>query len=171
LSQRREYFLQFNTWVQPLSNSLPAGICVRTPTHEDRPPLAELMLESYRDTIDFDGETLLGAFQEIEHYLSPESADSPMLDQSILLTSESTIVSACLVSNWHSKQCPLISYVMSLPKWKHRGLATHALRESLRRLSSTDSKEVRAIITQGNLPSEQLFSKMGFNTCPPLSRA
>jgi RimJ/RimL family protein N-acetyltransferase len=56
----------------------------------------------------------------------------------------------------------LVGYVIAHPVFKRRGLATRALGESLIRLQVAGHSEVRAVITEGNLASERLFSRAGF---------
>jgi len=54
----------------------------RHPVSDDAEPLAALMLDAYRDTIDYDGETLDDARSEISSYLGQQN-DPPLLACSI----------------------------------------------------------------------------------------
>jgi L-amino acid N-acyltransferase YncA len=51
---------------------------------------------------------------------------------------------------------------MTAPDWKSRGLATELLEQSLASLAETGPTELRAVITEGNLPSEAVFRRAGF---------
>jgi len=129
------------------------------------------MLESYRGTVDYEGETLAQAVQEVASFFSP-LAENPALPQcSVLLTSGATAVCACLVKDWRHRACPLIGYIMCHPEWKQRSLATFALAESLRTLRLSGFGEVRAVITEGNVASEKLFLRAGFTRLLPSERA
>jgi len=72
------------------------------------------------------------------------------------------LVGACLAADWHERKSPLIAYVMTHPEWKNRGVGKHMLYAVLHALREQNYGEVRAVITEGNVPSEQLFGRMGF---------
>ncbi len=67
-----------------------------------------------------------------------------------------------LSKEWHRRQCPLVGYVMCHPTWKDRGLAALVLARSLRLMKESGHSQVRAVITEGNVPSERLFLSAGF---------
>lgn len=52
---RHEYFVELDA--MPPAPLLPAAVTVRIPSTEDADALAELMLDAYRSTIDYDDET------------------------------------------------------------------------------------------------------------------
>jgi len=134
---------------------------LRNPTQKDAAALAELMLDSYRDTIDYEGETLDQATDEIKRYF--EGAYGPPLpDCSWLCLCEGILGAACLVSWWEKRKSPLIVFVMTRAEWKRSGLGGLVLREALRSLVGKEYSEVRAVITEGNAPSEGLFNRFGF---------
>ena len=129
--------------------------------------LAVLMLESFRGTVDYEGETLRQAVQEVESFFSPLAKNPALPECSVLLTSGATAVCASLVKDWRHRACPLIGYIMCHPEWKQLGLATFALAESLRILQLSGFGEVRAVITEGNVASEKLFLRAGFTRLLP----
>jgi hypothetical protein len=129
------------------------------------------MLESYRGTVDYEGETLPQAVQEVANFFSPLAEDPAVPQCSVLLMSGANAVCACLVKDWRHRACPLIAYIMCHPEWKRRGLATFALAESLRALQLSGFGEVRAVITEGNVASEKLFLGAGFTRLLPGERA
>jgi RimJ/RimL family protein N-acetyltransferase len=130
-------------------------ITLRRPTLEDRDDLARLMLDAYRGTIDYDGEDLEAALNEVDGYLG----GSPMLDMSRVAILEGWVVGAVLVTLWRDE--PLIGYVMTVPEHKNKGLATTLLRDSLSALAVEGWSTAHAFITEGNVPSEALFLGVG----------
>lgn len=162
MRERFEYVLNLQGWKNPVDKTLPAGLALRTPEIADQRALAELMLEAYRNTIDYEGETITEAVQEVQRYLAPSATNRALLEYSVLLTNGTTLVSACLVMHWNSRNCPIVGYVISHPLWQRRGLAIRVVAESLCRLVIDGQLEVRTIITKGNIPSEGLFLRLGF---------
>jgi RimJ/RimL family protein N-acetyltransferase len=160
--QRHEYALAFADSQVPEANALPPGFAMRAVEPADLSRLAELMLDAYRNTIDYEGEGPAEAVEEIRRYLSPDSEDPPLPDCSVLVCSGATIQCACLVRQWQRRRCPLVAHVMTHPGWKRRGLAGWALAEALRRVRETGFDQVRAVITEGNVASERLFRRAGF---------
>jgi len=71
-------------------------------------------------------------------------------------------VSALLVSHWVHRDCPIVNYVMTSSTWKGKGLASDLVARTLASLRGAGYGEVRAVITEGNLPSEAIFARAGF---------
>jgi RimJ/RimL family protein N-acetyltransferase len=162
MSRRRfEYVLDLKNF-DPLAVPEPlADLSWRHPSVEDTQLLAELMLASYQGTIDYDGETLANALKEVESFYADVSSQD-WLAHSWLAFAEEELVTACLVGFWQAKNSPLIAYMMTAPHWKGKHLAAAALLRSLQELSAHRFSEVRAVITEGNEPSERLFTRAGF---------
>jgi hypothetical protein len=160
--ERFEYVVDLQSWTMPPAKPAPAGLSLRTPEIKDMRALAELMLEAYRGTIDYEGETIAEAVDEVQRYLAPSALNQALLKHSALLTDGTMLVSACLVMHWSRRSCPSIGYVISHPLWKRRDLARCVVAESLCRLANDGHREVRAIITKGNVASEGLFLSLGF---------
>ncbi len=72
------------------------------------------------------------------------------------------LAGACLAAEGDEWQLPLIAYVMTHADWKQRGVGQQVLRAVLTALRAQDCRQVRAVITEGNIASEHLFSRMGF---------
>jgi hypothetical protein len=162
MRERFEYVLNLQGWNKPVDKATLAGLSLRTPKINDQRALAELMLEAYRNTIDYEGETITEAVDEVQRYLAPSAINRALLEHSVLLTNGATLVSASLVMYWSSRNSPFIGYVISHPFWKRRGLAMRVVAESLCRLVGDGHREVRTVITKGNVPSEGLFLRLGF---------
>jgi RimJ/RimL family protein N-acetyltransferase len=120
------------------------------------------MLDAYRGTIDYHGETLEDAIDEIHAYLAGNRGGEPMLTVSRLALVGSLAVGACLVCRWDMRQWPLIAYVMTREEWKRRGVGQQALISTLQALREHGYDRVCAVITEGNVPSESLFHRVGF---------
>jgi len=178
LTRRFEYNLDLNGTILP-PPELPAslGVVVRHPSTADIEHLSILMLDAYRGTVDYDGETIEEARTEVQSYFqalnhvgrgiwltcsSVAKPGSPTAGES-----STVLCGACLVGYWPEREAPLISYAMTVAGWKGRGLAGMLLRRSLRRLKEQGYPKVYAVITQGNIPSESLFSRAGFERVNP----
>ena len=61
-----------------------------------------------------------------------------------------------------SRSSPIISYVMTASKWKGKRLATSGVSRSLQSLTENNYAKVYAVITEGNIPSERVFTRIGF---------
>ncbi len=131
----------------------------RSPTSTDLPALAALMIASYTGTIDYDGENLEDALGEIQAYFNGASGE-PLLDASWLCFDGETLASAILISLWEGN--PLVAYVMTAAAYKGQGWGRAILHKSLIDLQTQGYSQVRAVITEGNLPSETIFKKIGF---------
>jgi RimJ/RimL family protein N-acetyltransferase len=134
------------------------GWRLSAPTEADSEALAELMLDAYRGTIDYDGETLAEALAEVRGYFARPAWPRA----SWLGYVPGSLVGACLVEHWPAVGAPLIAYVMTAARWKGRGVASALLDASLQGLAGLGETEVWAVITAGNAPSEALFRRAGF---------
>jgi len=162
LEESSEYFLNLSDF--QLGN-LPRGmgaLALRLAQLTDVPGLAELMISAYRGTIDYDDESVEDAVDEVEAYLAGERGGEPLLEESRLAFVGDQLVGACLAGMWDERGAPLISYIMTRAEWKNRGVARYLLGAVLQALQEKGYAEVRAAITVGNTPSEQLFAGMGF---------
>ena len=153
---RHHYTINLKDWVDAEDDT----IQMRPPKHEDSEVLAELMLDAYRDTIDYDDETMVEAREEVQGFL----ADDPDLDNSRVAIADGRVVSACLVTTW--KEHSFVSYVMTGAEHKGKGFGTATLRASLRSLEGAVHATVGAFITEGNTPSEAMFHRVGAERQP-----
>lgn len=164
MATRNEYRLDLSHY-EPFAAKLPPTFAVRNPSLDDAALLADLMLDAYRDTIDYDGETLADARAEIDRFFSGGN-DGCMLEHSWLCFEEDSLRSACLVVFWAVRNVPLVHYVMTAAEAKGQGLATVLLHRSLGGLKNAGNESVHAFITLGNIPSERLHLAAGFEHLP-----
>jgi hypothetical protein len=130
-------------------------VVTRAPEPTDGESLANLMLDAYLGTIDYEGESVEDARAEIEEYFSSD----PMLDCSRVIEMDGVLVAASLLAMWEGS--PLVAYVMTGSSSKRHGLARAVLLGSLDCLARSSHREVFAFITDGNTASERLFAGLG----------
>lgn len=128
---------------------------VRAPTRSDREALSTLMLDAYVGTIDYDDEDIDDARSEVDSYL----ANEPLLSHSRLVVIDGQVVSAVLLCTVDGS--PFIAYVMTHPDHKRSGIARLAVTASLGSLVEAGEEDVTFYITDGNRPSEGLFTSLG----------
>jgi hypothetical protein len=122
MPNRFEYFLALSDCDLCRSSMTVPDLQLRAAQPTDTQPLAELMLDAYRGTIDYDDETLDDAVSEVQAYLAGERGGRPLLRVSRLAFEGSVLVSACLAGDWHERQCPVIAYVMTRAESKNLGV-------------------------------------------------
>ena len=140
--------------VRPVTPPLP----VRHPMPDDLTTLAELMLDAYRDTVDYEGEGPAEALNEVSSYF--DGAASPLLDCSFVALADGSPVAACLLCL--SAGEPLVAYVYTAAAWKGRGLATALLQQSINAVAAHGYPTVALWVTVGNEPAERVYAKLGF---------
>lgn len=163
MTQRHQYFLDLAGFDPRHSEAAAPGLDLSAPQAPDTDALAELMLEAYRGTIDYEGETMVESIAEVQGWWDAARAGPPLADVSRLAFAGPRLVSACLVSDFQERQFPLIAYVMTHPEWKRRGAAKLVLGAVLEALQMEGYCEIRTVITEGNTASERLFDGMGFH--------
>jgi GNAT superfamily N-acetyltransferase len=133
----------------------------RNPRLEDCEPLAHLMLAAYRDGADDEGETIAEALQEVDSVLV--SADRPFIPEaSFVIEVDAALASASLVSLFRGT--PLVTHVMTDPRYKRRGLGISALLSSADALREQGWTSLSLYVTDSNGPALALYRKLGFQT-------
>ncbi len=156
MKTRHNYLLTLPVSAAALHTQHPPGGTLRNPTIEETEALAELMLDAYLKTIDYEGENTDDALEEINGYF----AHDPLLACSWVYASGDMILAASLMSMY--KGAPLIAYIITRATWKERGLGAYVVRQSLLSLQDSGYSEVRATVTEGNTPSEKIMARFGF---------
>ena len=162
MAKRFEYTLRLLDFVPPNASRDDNELELSPVQAADAPSLAELMIDAYRGTMDDDGETYDDALAEVHAYLNGERGDPPWLTMSRQAFVNTRLVGACLVAEWSERQLPIIAYLLTRAEWKRRGIGRQVLSSSLKALREKGFSEVRAVITEGNEPSEKLFRQLGF---------
>lgn len=132
---------------------------IRPVVTDDIDWLAKLMDESYRGTIDHEGETLEQCKEEMLGTLSGKYG--PYISEaSFLITAESEIASACLITKWKEK--PLIAFTMTNPRFQRQGLGRALIEKSLDALSKIGESVLYLVVTDRNTAAKNLYRKIGF---------
>lgn len=113
------------------------------------------MLEAYRGTIDSEDETFDDAVAEVASYFD----GNPMADNSFLIEHDGNLLAAVLVSLIDDR--PFVSYVITDPAHKNQGLGGKVTAAALDSLGAEGYDRVSCYITEGNTPSEALFTRLG----------
>ncbi len=150
--EKIRYLLALNAsiTVDPVAN-----VTVRALTTSDVHALAELMLDAYIGTIDYEGETIDEAVGEVESWFD----GSPLLDHSYVAVVGGAFVSAVLVMMLDG--LPFIAIVMTRSDSKDQGLGRYVTATALVSLSDKGEEQVVLYITDGNTISEKLFLSLG----------
>ena len=172
MANRYFYRMNFSEYTPEPLSPLPEALSVRSPTKSDMKTLTRLMEEAYSGTIDFNEEILEDADTEIKDYFQGGSGNTLLGPSRIALDSQGQAVSAVLVSRWglHTAPIPLIAYVMTSPSWRRHQLAYQLMLQSMTDMQAANETAVRAVVTEGNTPSERLFTKLGFHKVVPGKR-
>ena len=128
---------------------------IRPITDGDRDSLAQLMLDAYTGTIDYEGESIVEARQAVDDWFS----DAPLLGHSFGAEMDGHLVSAVLAMTLDD--APFIAIVMTAPDYKGNGLGRAVVAASLESLRKEHHGTVTLYTTEGNIPSERLFASLG----------
>ncbi|MFC1683343.1 GNAT family N-acetyltransferase [Candidatus Zixiibacteriota bacterium] len=133
----------------------------RSISRDDLPALGELMLAAYRDTIDYEGETLKEAVAEVRGTLDGQYG--PFLgDCSFLIEEKGQLLAACMITWSAELKAPLLTFSMTRPKAQRRGMGTMLIKTSINALVDRGHRDLYLVVTEGNAPALHLYEKMGF---------
>ena len=126
----------------------------------DVKPLGELLMESFRDTVDDEGETPEEAAEEVRVTLQGKyGAFIP--EASFFIEEEGKPVSAIIVTLIRENS-PLMAFVMTHPRYQKRGMGKYLIQKSINSLVELGYKEYFLGVTKKNYPAVKLYKKMGF---------
>ena len=139
-------------------------LACRSVAPSDKEALAALMLDAYRGTIDYDGESLDDALREIDHVCSG-SYGRFLSDCSFVLDGEAGLNSACLVTLLNEgkpDETPLLAFAMTCKRDQRRGLSSALILRSVAALSGLGYSRLSLAVTADNHPARRLNEKLGF---------
>jgi ribosomal protein S18 acetylase RimI-like enzyme len=123
--------------------------------------LGVLMLEAYRHTIDYEGETLEDAVSEVEETMNGKYG--PFLQKcSFVIEEGGEAHSASLVTWSEEMHMPLLAFSMTNPRFKNHGMAGFLLKKSINSLLEERSTDLYLVVTKGNDSAQHLYEKLGF---------
>jgi GNAT superfamily N-acetyltransferase len=131
-------------------------------SQRDHKALGILMLEAYRGTIDYEGETLKDAIEEIQNTF--EGKYGVFLQScSFLIEKNEQALSACLITFYEKMNMPLVAYMMTHPRYKNLGMGTFLLKKCMNALLDSGYEELCLVVTEGNDPAYNLYERLGFS--------
>ena len=117
------------------------------------------MLAAYRDTIDYDGESLEDALFQMRSLF--QGKFGPFQDlSSFCIEQDGRLLSASIITMWENR--PLVAFSMTRPESKNQGMATFLLKSSINALLTFGHKDLILVVTAGNEPAEHIYEKLGF---------
>jgi tetratricopeptide (TPR) repeat protein len=122
-------------------------------------PLAHLMEVAYQGSVDHEGETPAECLAEMEGTLNGKYGPY-LAAASFIAVVNGQVAAASLVTLW--KGDPLLAFSMTDPAHRGKGLAGALIRHSLHALRGSGHRELLLVVTEGNIPAEKLYRKLGF---------
>jgi hypothetical protein len=90
----------------------PTDVVVRGVSPADIHQLAALMLDAYRNTIDYEGEGFAEAFAEVESYFARAAKNPTIAQYSLALVLGDLMACACLLEFWQSRRVPFVEFLI-----------------------------------------------------------
>ncbi len=151
------FWMQMKLRRQPLRG----GWLLRPISEGDLEALGTLMLEAYKGTIDYEGETLEDAVKEVSTVL--KGGYGPFLNEcSYIIEDEGKMLSASMVVLSDEADQPLLVFSMTHPDHKRKGMAEFLLKASINWLFDANYEELCLVVTEGNTGAIRLYEKLGF---------
>ena len=142
---------------QRIRNSWKSRNIAETDVHA----LAQLMLEAYQGTIDYEGETLEDAISEVKGTINGKYGTF-LQKCSFIIENNGKAISATIVTWMDAMNMPLLAFSMTLPLCKNRGMTTFLLKKTMNALVGEGYKELYLVVTEANIPAKHLYEKLGF---------
>jgi ribosomal protein S18 acetylase RimI-like enzyme len=121
--------------------------------------LAEAMLEAFRDTEDFNGETLEDFNEEINSVVEG-TIGAFISEASFLIRKNTEIAGVILISLYKDK--PLVSELFTRKKYMNLGIASSLLKKSINMLLSLGYEHLVLYVHPKNIQAINLYKKIGF---------
>lgn len=128
-------------------------------SNDDINDLASAMLDAFRDTVDFEGETLEDLEEEIQGVV--ESTFGIFIsDASFQIRLNAEVASAILISLYEHK--PLISELFTRKKYMNLGMASNLIKRSINALFKLGYEELVLYVHPENIEAVNIYKKIGF---------
>lgn len=126
---------------------------------DDLDKIAWTMLDAYRDTVDYEGETYDETLAELKNVVN-DGYGKYLAEASFLIEHNDEIASAILINLYKGK--PLITYVFTAKKFLNHGHATSLINRSIKALKDMGYNELTLYVTEENINALRLYKKLGF---------
>ena len=143
----------------PAAPSFPAGATIAKIQDADLPAVAHLMVDGYRGTIDFEGETDDDALDELRGAVAGGNGETIRDAWLMARTAEGEPAAALATVRWLGM--PFISYVFTAASQKRRGHAGALIQQAAVLLAQAGETELVLFVTVGN-PARSLYESLGF---------
>lgn len=143
--------------LHPLAFPVPT-LLIRTAARDDLPALGEVMYQAYRGTVDDEGESELGALEELKRTMDGKYGEFNWAASQVAEVDHAPVASS-LVTTW--QRFPLLAFTITLPQWQRRGIGGRLILRSAELLSGQGHRELRLVVTRTN-PAINLYRKLGF---------
>lgn len=128
------------------------------------PEIAGLLLEAYRNTPDYEEDSLEETIEELNR-LKNGSYGKFLYDHSYMITDEDNkIISVIFLTDF--KDEATVTYLFTDPHHKGKGYATDLLETSFHSLFTDGKKEIFLYVTNSNIPAISLYKSLGFYEVP-----
>ena len=143
----------------PAAPTLLEGVTLDPIRERDLPAVAHLMVDGYRDTIDFEGETDADALDELRGAIA--GANGPIVEAGWLMARNPDGDPASAIATVRWLGMPFISYVFTAAAEKGRGYAGALIQQVASDLAAAGETELVLFVTVGN-PARALYERLGF---------
>ena len=126
---------------------------------DDLVKVAHTMVDAYKDTVDYEGESHDDALLELRNVVNG-GYGSYIDEASFLIEQGNEVVSVILISLFNVK--PLVTYVFTAKKHMCKGHAASLLWTSINVLQKMGYNEIFLYVTEGNDSAINLYRKLGF---------
>jgi ribosomal protein S18 acetylase RimI-like enzyme len=164
--------LELHASIGRVESTAPTDVAgVRGFAHSDAEHLAHLMLESYRGTVDDEGETLDDARSAVGDLIAGRFGDVDWA-ASLVVEREGALASATIITRDRVAPPPLVAgeaflaFSLTAPGWQRRGLARACLERSISILRSRGEARLHLVVTRTNTPAVTFYRSLGFQDGP-----
>ena len=131
----------------------------RRAREDDLHGLAELMFAAYQGTVDYTGESIEAAAEEVKKTFAG-SYGIYMPQYSNVVVRESALACAALVTR--REGLPLLAFAMTAPNWKRTGLAKATIGNAMQDLYEAGETQLALVVNAKNRPALDLYFLLGF---------
>ena len=117
------------------------------------------MLDAYRGSVDDSGETLDDARSEIQRTFAGDYGRFDP-DTSLLLEKDRRLAAAVLITRYEDS--PFVSFCMTAPAFKRRGLCRALMHHVACQLYLRGETQLKLVVTAQNTPALRLYQSLGF---------